>query len=80
MTRRQRRAFTLVHQRARLDAAMPLANQRREAYAKAVRMTSGLTYQERTTPPMFRVHERLVMLALVLVVAAVLVSCYGGIR
>ena len=77
MTRRQVWGLALAHQRARLSAGMPLANQAREAYAKAVRATGGLTYQERTTPPVLRLHERFLVAGLGLFVLAFVASCAG---
>jgi hypothetical protein len=82
MTRRQVRALALGHQRARIAAAMPLANRAREAYAKAVRDTSGLSYAERTTPPLFRGHERVINAfiasAAFICLVVFLVSCFRG--
>jgi hypothetical protein len=75
MNRRQIRGIAMAHQAARLSAGMPLANRARESYAKVVRATSGMTYQERTTPPVLRVHERFVLLGLLAFVATLLVSC-----
>jgi hypothetical protein len=61
-------AFGLAHQRARLRAGMPLANARREAYTKIARQTAGVPYQIRTTPPVLRFHERVIAIAVVLLV------------